>query len=359
MAEDEFPQQSGPRAREAGRETVVAGLDGSAHEDAVVTWAAAAAQRHGARLDLVHVVEVGVTLTPYDMLAGEVPWYGEELAAAARAHLEEVASTVRGRHPDLEVRLLSPVGSPAAVLVGLSEGATVVVGASGHSRIERLVLGSTALAVVAHGHGTVVVVPRSAAAGGAAPGGRRRGRQRRRRPGRSRTPWPRRRRPGGQVTVVTAWTVEVEDGVVVTEPGTERWRRVEERLVDAVAPGIGGGARRAPRRAGRRPSSATGHPGDGPARRGRGGRRGPRGGRAPGTWRVRRPAHGQREPHRRPTLTGAGGRRPLTAPGSAQGGPHERGEAVAVARPGGVVDVEHRRSSSPRGRAWWRRRRAR
>ncbi len=36
---------------------------------------------------------------------------------------------------------------------------------------------------------------------------------------------------GGGVTVVTAWTVEVEDGVVVTEPGTERWQRVHDRLV--------------------------------------------------------------------------------------------------------------------------------
>ncbi len=232
MAEDVLPQQSGRVPSGGGSPPFVAALDGSPHEDAVATWAAAAAQRHGVRLDLVHVVEVGVTLTPYDVLAGEVPWYGEELGASARAHLEEVASAVRARHPGLEVRVLTPVGSPAAVLVGLSAGATVVVGASGHGLVERLVLGSTALAVVAHGHGTVAVVPGPlppvephrvvVGADGSEAGARAVAHA-----------VAEAATVGGSVTVVTAWTVEVEDGVVVTEPGTERWRRVEDRLVES------------------------------------------------------------------------------------------------------------------------------
>ncbi len=232
MADDVLSRQSGQAPEGPGPRRVVAALDGSSHEDAVATWAAATAARRGVGLDLVHVIEVGVTLTPYDMLAGEVPWYGEELETAARAHLEEVASRVRDRHPDLDVRVLTPVGSPTAVLVGLSERATVVVGAAAHDRLERLVLGSTALAVVAHGRGTVVVVPellppvepRRVVVGvdGSEPGARALAHA-----------VDEASTVGGSVTVVTAWTVEVEDGVVVTEPGTERWQRVQDRLVDS------------------------------------------------------------------------------------------------------------------------------
>ena len=99
MADDVLSRQSGRAPEGADPEPVVAALDGSSHEDAVAAWAAATAVRRGVRLDLVHVIEVGVTLTPYDMLAGEVPWYGEELEAAARAHLEEVAARVQGGIP--------------------------------------------------------------------------------------------------------------------------------------------------------------------------------------------------------------------------------------------------------------------
>ena len=132
------------------------------------------------------------------------------------------------------------------MLVGLSESATVVVGASGHSRVERLVLGSTALAVAAHGHGAVVVVPgplppvephRVVVGGdGSAAGARALAHA-----------VAEAATVGGQVTVVTAWTVEVEDGVVVTEPGAERWQRVEERLVEASARPSRPRARRTPR----------------------------------------------------------------------------------------------------------------
>ncbi|GIL37515.1 universal stress protein [Phycicoccus sp. DTK01] len=229
MAENVLSQQSGRGPEGPARPPVVAALDGSAHEAAVLAWAAACAVRQGVRLDLVHVVEIGPVLAPYSVLATEAPWFGEQLEVAERARLDGLAAVLRERHPGLEVGVRTPVGSPAGVLVHLSERATVVVGASTHDRLERLVLGSTALAVVAHGHGTVVVVPESlppvephrvvVGADGSDAGGRALAHA-----------VDEAASVGGVVTAVTAWTVEVEDGVVVTEPGTDRWSRVEERV---------------------------------------------------------------------------------------------------------------------------------
>lgn len=213
---------------------VVAGLDGSFVEESVVLWAAAHASRHHRPLDLVSVVEVPVTGIGHEALVSEVPGYVERLEASAVTRLGALADAMRAAHPGLDVRVVTPVGQPAGVLVGMSEGATVVVGASRRSGLERLVLGSVSLAVVAHARGTAVVVPQEnppvephhvvvgadgsesssrAVAGAVAEAAY----------------------VGGRVTVVTSWTVEVEDGVVVTEPGTERWARVEQRLTAAVS----------------------------------------------------------------------------------------------------------------------------
>ncbi|QKE83931.1 universal stress protein [Arthrobacter sp. NEB 688] len=229
MAENVLSQQSGPGPEGPAHPPVVAALDGSAHEAAVLAWASALAVRRDVLLELVHVVEIGATLAPYSVLAVEAPWFGEQLEEAERARLDGIAAGLRERHPGLEVLVRTPVGSPAGVLVHLSERATVVVGASTHDLLERLVLGSTALAVVAHGHGSVVVVPESlppvqphrvvVGADGSDAGARALAHA-----------VDEAATVGGRVTAVTAWTVEVEDGVVVTEPGTVRWARVEERL---------------------------------------------------------------------------------------------------------------------------------
>lgn len=233
MAEDVLSRQSGQPPEGSGPRPVVAALDGSSHEDAVVAWAVASAQRWGVRLDLVHVVELGIAMTPYSVFAAETPWYGEQLESNARTRLDALAGRIRAGHPGLEVAVHATFGSPPAVLVGLSERATVVVGASSHVRLERLVLGSTAVAVVAHGHGTVVVVPESlppvephrvvVGADGSEAGARA-----------VAFAVGEAASVGGRVAAVTAWTIEVEDGVVVSEPGSERWSRVETRLATAT-----------------------------------------------------------------------------------------------------------------------------
>lgn len=231
---DDDVDTTGPDPRDATAEgpAVVAALDGSPHEDAVIAWAAAAAARQHARLELVHVVEVAVSLTSYDMLVSEAPRFGEQLESAARGRLDVLALGVRDRYEGLDVTVHTPVGSPPAVLVAMSERATVVVGAVSQSRLHRLVLGSTALAVAAHARGTVVVVPEATppvephrvVVG--ADGSEGSARAVAHAVAEAAT-------VGGAVTVVTAWTVEVDEGIVVTEPGP-RSERVEQRLREST-----------------------------------------------------------------------------------------------------------------------------
>ena len=125
-----------------------------------------------------------------------------------------------------------PWGPAPAALVRLSESALrVVVGGPTKGRLERILLGSVALPVVAHAHCPVVVVPAGTA-----------------------VELPRRivvgvdgsevscravevalataEVCGASVTCVLGWHVEVHEGVVVTERSSDRWAAVEQRYLD-------------------------------------------------------------------------------------------------------------------------------
>lgn len=231
------PQRAGSTDR--GVKRVVAALDGSGQEAGVLAVATALAVRRSLPLDLVHVVDPGFSITPYDLLLGADPSFVHRLERSSRARLDEYAQTVRRDHPELRVETRTPWGPPSATLVARSEDAVVVVGAPTRDRVERVLLGSTAQTVVAHARGTVLVVPgdsppvepRHVVVGvdGSAPSARA-----------VDYAVDEAARVGGRVTVVTAWTVEVEDGVVVTEPGTPRWQRVEDRLRRDAEPCLAG-----------------------------------------------------------------------------------------------------------------------
>lgn len=221
---------------------VLAALDGSPADDAVITWAADEAVRTNRPLRLLHVVEPGYQLTPYDAVFGQMPGLSDQLHDAGEAIVVAGARRAAEGRPRLSVEHVVEWGPPSAAVVEHSaDSAWVVLGAPPRRRLERVVLGSVALAVVAHARCPVAVVPS----------------------GHPVTP-PRRvvvgidgspqsaraaelafaaAEPlGGEVTCVVGWSVEVIDGVVVTEPGTERWREVESRydllvheVVDPVA----------------------------------------------------------------------------------------------------------------------------
>ena len=209
--------------------TVIAALDGSAADGPVVDWAADEAAWLDVPLRLVSVVDPGLQLTPYEALATGSPSLADHLEEGARHVLDRAVDRVRDRHPGLDVATAVPWGPPAAAVVGFSEGAErVVVGAPGRGRLERILIGSVALPVVAHAHcpvvvvpvGTEVVPPRRIVVGVDGSEGSSRALE---------VAFTTADANGSEVVVVLGWNLEVHEGVVVTEPGSERWVAVEER----------------------------------------------------------------------------------------------------------------------------------
>jgi nucleotide-binding universal stress UspA family protein len=106
-----------------------------------------------------------------------------------------------------------------------------VVGAPRKGPLERVLLGSVALPVVAHARCPVVVVPAGThvealtrllvGVDGSDESGTA-----------VQLALATARPAGAAVTCVIGWHLEVQDGVVVTERGSDRWRAVEERHVD-------------------------------------------------------------------------------------------------------------------------------
>ena len=208
---------------------VVAGLDGSAADEAIVDRAADEAAWLGAPLRLVSAVDPGLQLTPYEAVATGSPSLADHLEEGAHHILARAAARVAERHPGLDVATAVPWGPPVATLVRLSEGARrVVVGAPGHGRLQRFVLGSVALPVVAHAHcpvvvvpeGTEVRVPRSIVVGVDGSAGS---------AGAVDLALVTAEATGSHVVAVLGWNLEVHEGVVVTEPGSHRWVVVEGR----------------------------------------------------------------------------------------------------------------------------------
>ncbi len=207
---------------------VVAGLDGSHRDPAVLDWAATEAQQLGAPLHLVHAVDLGTPLSAYGELLTS-PDIVDKVEQESTRVVTEALATVAENYPDLAVTSSMPTGSPAGVVIMAAEGAReLVVGSARKNRAERIVLGTTSLSVVAHAPCAVVLVPEDVALTG---------------DGRvvvgidgsqhSRMAFDYAMEHasviGKQVTTVTSWNVEVVDGVVVTEPGSPQWEAVQRR----------------------------------------------------------------------------------------------------------------------------------
>ena len=238
----------GPDERIGTTGSVVVALDGSTGDEPVLDWATDEAARLGAPLRVVSVVDPGVQLTPYEALVSGSPSLADGLEQGARQVLDRATARVRDRVPGLHVATAVPWGPPAAAIVRLSVGALrVVVGAPGRGRLERMLLGSVALPVVAHAGCPVAVVPADTdvvrprrivvAVDGSEASGRA-----------VETSLSSARASGASVTCVLGWHLEVHRGVVVTEPGSDSWVEVEQRyaalvheVVDPVAaryPGV-------------------------------------------------------------------------------------------------------------------------
>ncbi|MFJ2837755.1 MULTISPECIES: universal stress protein [Nocardia] len=144
-------------AHELATSAVVVGTDGSAAADVAVRWAAQTAAERGRRLLIVHGLDLARTaaVNPYAVVT---PAVIDAVRAHGTAVLADAERTAREAAPGVEVRTELVAGHPAQTLISLSRrahlvalGATPDVGALAH-------LGSTLLAVTAHGSGRIVVV---------------------------------------------------------------------------------------------------------------------------------------------------------------------------------------------------------
>ncbi|NYF97536.1 universal stress protein [Janibacter cremeus] len=207
---------------------VVAAIDGSHRDPAVLDWAAAEAVSVGAPLHLVHAVDLGTPLSAYGELLTS-PDIVDKVEQESVRVATDAKARVAGTHPDLPVTTALPTGAPAGGLLNASDGARLlVVGSARKTKAERIVLGTTSLSVVAHSPCPVVLVPEDSEITG---------------DGRvvvgidgsqhSRLAFQHALEAaalrGKSVTTVTSWNVEVVGGVVVTEPGSPEWESVDTR----------------------------------------------------------------------------------------------------------------------------------
>lgn len=137
---------------------IVCGFDGSDHSMKAAQYAADLANKFGASLALVYVVEPYAP--PVDLPGiSFVDWIEPHRKAAERliSDAAGVLAQTSGVKADTEVR----IGSPANEVVQFASdhGADlVVVGSRGHGAVKRLLLGSVADRVVHLSHVAVLVV---------------------------------------------------------------------------------------------------------------------------------------------------------------------------------------------------------
>ncbi|WP_034271747.1 universal stress protein [Haloechinothrix halophila] len=134
------------------QDAVLVGFDGSAHSRRAVLWAADEAASSERDLAIVQSYEWSVSMM------GD---YDDRLRRHASDQVDEVAVEVRANHPELPVHTRIPRGRPDDTIpdiVAESEPRLLVLGASGLGAVSRVVLGSTAGALVRTVHVPIVVV---------------------------------------------------------------------------------------------------------------------------------------------------------------------------------------------------------
>lgn len=141
----------------SGTKPIVVAVDGSASALYAARWAASYAERQGRRLRVVHAYEFppsyGPTLVDTDTLHDTVRAAPAEVVGAAAEAITQVAPDVR---PETE----TGHGAVVPFLREASKGAALLVlGSRGLGGFAELLAGSVAVALAAHGHCPVTVVP--------------------------------------------------------------------------------------------------------------------------------------------------------------------------------------------------------
>jgi nucleotide-binding universal stress UspA family protein len=134
---------------------VVVGVDGSPAATAALDWALDEASSRSARLWLVYALDQAHG----DAFTRANPVFAAEERRAAEEILDTAVARARAVAPDLDVRAVLQVGSPAAILLAEAKFAELVVlGSRGRGGFSGLLLGSTSLKVAMQAPCPVVVL---------------------------------------------------------------------------------------------------------------------------------------------------------------------------------------------------------
>lgn len=204
---------------------VVVGVEGSEHDAVVLTAAVATAVR---RDDPLHVVHCREALDPGLSIGESTPALDAD--DGSRAVVDAALAAVSALDDSVPVTASRPPGRAENILGAVAREAVVlVVGAGSRTTLRERMLGSVALNVAAHAECPVLLVPATAdpdASGHVVVGvdGSNHSRAA------LVAALDAARVRGTRLEVVTTWQVEVIGGYVVTEPGSEGWRQVEDRI---------------------------------------------------------------------------------------------------------------------------------
>jgi len=141
-----------------GRQGVIVGVDGSEEATQAVAFAAAEADREGQELTVVYAFRPPDRLTAGGLLTENLE---QLIVEEEQVVLAETVSGLREDYPDLVVKtVLETERDPAAALVhAASDAQLLVVGSRGRGGFKRLLLGSTAHAVLTHLPCPTVITP--------------------------------------------------------------------------------------------------------------------------------------------------------------------------------------------------------
>jgi nucleotide-binding universal stress UspA family protein len=138
---------------------VVVGTDGSPESDAALEWALAEARCRDSRLEIVHAWQPPAVTEIPGMVMVEM---SEQLEQAARQTLKDTVERVVGPDSGVFTHSWTAAGSPSVVLIDVAQHADLlVVGSRGRGALKSALLGSVALACVAHSPCPVVVIRRA------------------------------------------------------------------------------------------------------------------------------------------------------------------------------------------------------
>lgn len=135
---------------------VVVAVDGSEYNGNAIAWAADEAARIGDRLLLLAATGELITPVPHVPAAGWVSEYPER----ARRVVRRISTRLEHSHPGVTTESSVQLGEPSSIILKAIDGADLVVlGQRGLGGFERMLVGSTSIAVAGRSSIPAVVVP--------------------------------------------------------------------------------------------------------------------------------------------------------------------------------------------------------